>query len=263
MAKTDLISLAGKTAIITGAASGLGLATTELLSECGAKVALIDINPNGEQDAKRLRELGREAIFFNCDVRVEEQVKSTVAAVCEKFGGVDILFNNAGVVVRKYMTQYTLEEWNYVVETGLSGTFLLSKYVIPVMEKRGGGSIINTGSGWGVTGGDRATSYCAVKGGIVNLTKAMAIDHGASNIRVNCVCPGDTDTAMLRDEGWQTGAVHDEASMEAYLKDCGVGRPLGRIGEPMDTAKAVLFFASDMSTWVTGTILPVDGGGVA
>jgi NAD(P)-dependent dehydrogenase (short-subunit alcohol dehydrogenase family) len=131
------------------------------------------------------------------------------------------------------------------------------------MEKRGGGSIINTGSGWGLKGGDLAAAYCAVKGGIVNLTRAMAIDHGSTNIRVNCVCPGDTDTAMLRDEGWQTGAVRDETSMDAYLKDCGSGRPLGRIGLPEDIARAVLFFASDMSSWITGAFLSVDGGGNA
>jgi len=263
MADANLISLAGKTAIITGAASGLGLGAAELLSAHGAKVALVDINASGENDAKRLRDLGREAAFFACDVRREEQVEQTVAAVLQKFGGVDILFNNAGVVVRKTIKEYTVQEWDFVLETGLKGTFLFSKHVIPVMEKRGGGSIINTGSGWGLKGGERAASYCAVKGGIVNLTRAMAIDHGPDNIRVNCVCPGDTDTAMLRDEGWQTGVVHDDATMEEYLKDCASGRPLGRIGVPEDIAKAVLFFASDMSGWVTGAFLSVDGGGNA
>jgi len=259
----NIISLTGKTALITGAASGLGLGAAEMLSAHGAKVALIDINPKGEQEAERLRKSGREAAFFKCDVRVEEQVKGTVAAVCKTFGGIDILFNNAGVVVRKTVKDLSEEEWDFVIDVTLKGAFLFSKHVIPVMEARGGGSIINTGSGWGLKGGDRAPSYCAAKGGIVNLTRALAIDHGPSNIRVNTVCPGDTDTAMLRDEGWQIGAVKDEGSMEKYLKDCASGRPLGRIGAPEDIARAVLFFASDMSQWVTGAVLSVDGGGNA
>ena len=263
MSTLDLISLTGKTAVITGAASGIGLGAANLLSEFGAKVALIDVDPKGGQEAERLKGLGREAAFFPCDVRDEKQVKQTVSAVCEKFGGVDILFNNAGVTVRKTVKDLTEEEWDFVLGVGLKGTFLFSKHVIPVMEKRGGGSIINTGSGWGLKGGDLAAAYCAVKGGIVNLTRAMAIDHGSANIRVNSVNPGDTDTNMLRDEGRQTGVATDDATMEAYLKDCGSGRPLARIGLPEDIARAVLFFASDMSSWVTGAALSVDGGGNA
>ena len=264
MADANLISLSGKVALITGAASGIGLGTAELLAAYGAKVAMIDVSPRGEAEAERLRSLGREAAFFNCDVREESQVSDTVTAVCQQWGGIDILFNNAGVTVRKTVKDLTADEWDFVLDVGLKGTFLFSKHVIPVMEKRGGGSIINTGSGWGLKGGDLAAAYCAVKGGIVNLTRAMAIDHGPANIRVNSVNPGDTDTDMLRDEGLQTGAATtDEASMNSYLKDCGCDRPLARIGLPEDIAKAVLFFASDMSSWVTGAALSVDGGGNA
>lgn len=263
MTEASLISLRGKTAVITGAASGIGLGAAKLLSEYGAKVAMVDINERGGPEAENLKNLGREAAYFKCDVRVEEQVESVVAEVCQKFGGIDILFNNAGVTVRKTVKDLTEREWDYVLGVGLKGTFLFSKHVIPVMESRGGGSIINTGSGWGLKGGDLAAAYCAVKGGIVNLTRAMAIDHGPANIRVNSVCPGDTDTAMLRDEGWQTGAVTDDNMMASYLKDCGSGRPLARIGMPEDIARAVLFLASDMSSWVTGAALSVDGGGNA
>jgi NAD(P)-dependent dehydrogenase (short-subunit alcohol dehydrogenase family) len=134
----------------------------------------------------------------------------------------------------------------------------MSKYVIPVMVKNGGGSIINTGSGWGLKGGDKAASYCAAKAGVVNLTRAMAIDHGPDNIRVNCVCPGDTDTPMLRGEARQLG--FDE---ESFLESSGKERPLRRIGVPRDVANAVLFLASDLSSWITGTTLVVDGGGLA
>ena len=263
MAGKDLISLEGKIAVITGAATGIGLGTAKLLSEHGAKVAMVDVDPQGEKEAAGLRAAGYEAAFFKCDVRVEEEVSQTVSAICDMFGGIDILFNNAGVTVRKTVKDLTEQEWDFVLGVGLKGAFLFSKYTIPVMEKRGGGSIINSGSGWGLKGGDLAAAYCAVKGGIVNLTRAMAIDHGKDNIRVNSVCPGDTDTNMLRDEGRQTGVVKTEDMMDAYLEDCGTDRPLKRIGLPEDIARAVLYLASDMSSWVSGAALSVDGGGNA
>ena len=134
----------------------------------------------------------------------------------------------------------------------------MSKHVIPEMTKGGGGSIVNTGSGWGLKGGDKAAAYCAVKGGIVNLTRAMAIDHGPQNIRVNSVNPGDTDTALLREEGRQLGEP-----LDAFLRDSAKGRPLERLGTPEDIAYTVLFLFSDMSRWTTGTALVVDGGGIA
>jgi len=263
MSDKKLLSLDGRIAVITGAAAGIGLGTAKLLSEYGAKVVLVDVDPEGEKEAEKLRAKGREAVFFICDVRVEEQVKKVVSAVCDKFGGIDILFNNAGVTVRKTVKDLTEEEWDFVIDVGLKGCFLFSKHVIPVMEARGGGSIINSGSGWGLKGGDLAAAYCALKGGVVNLTRAMAIDHGSSNIRVNSICPGDTDTAMLRDEGRQTGIVTSEDKMDAYLEDCGCDRPLERIGVPEDIARGVLYLASDMSSWVTGIALSVDGGGNA
>jgi NAD(P)-dependent dehydrogenase (short-subunit alcohol dehydrogenase family) len=176
----------------------------------------------------------------------------------KEFGRIDILFNNAGVTVRKTVVDLTEDEWDFVLDVGLKGTYLLSKYTIPVMAKNGGGSIINTGSGWGLKGGDKAAAYCAVKGGIVNLTRAMAIDHGAQNVRVNSVNPGDTDTALLREEGRQLGE-----EIEAFLVDSAKGRPLERLGTPHDIAKAVLFLASDLSSWITGAALVVDGGGIA
>lgn len=261
--RKDVLSLAGKVAIITGAASGIGLGTAELLSAYGAAIALVDVSPDGEKAASSIRKAGGRAEFFKCNVTNAEEVRSTVEAIKEKFGHIDILFNNAGVTVRKTVVELDEKEWDFVLDVGLKGTFLFSKYVIPVMADNGGGSIINTGSGWGLKGGDSAAAYCAVKGGIVNLTRAMAIDHGHQKIRVNSVNPGDTDTAMLRDEGVQTGLVKDALSQEAYLKDCGIGRPLARIGQPEDIANAVLFLASDLSGWVTGAALVVDGGGLA
>ncbi len=261
--RKDLLSLDGKVAVITGAASGIGLGTAELLSTYGATVAMLDLNPNGENEAIRISKTGRTAKFYKCNVTDNNEVKNTVEAIKSDFDRIDILFNNAGVTVRKTVVDLTEKEWDFVLDVGLKGTFLMSKYVIPIMAAQGGGSIINTGSGWGLKGGDLAAAYCAVKGGIVNLTRALAIDHGPQNIRVNSVNPGDTDTAMLRDEGVQTGLVKDNVSRDEYLKDCGISRPLKRIGMPEDIARAVLFLASDMSSWITGAAIVVDGGGIA
>lgn len=261
--KKDLLNLTGKVAVVTGGSSGIGLGVVEILSAYGAKVAMVDISPKGEEKAKELRDAGREVSFFQCDVTAEEQVKSTVEAVVKAYGPIDILHNNAGVTVRKTIADLTEKEWDFVLDVGLKGLFLFSKHVIPVMAANGGGSIINTGSGWGLKGGDLAAAYCAVKGGIVNVTRAMAIDHGHQKIRVNSINPGDTDTAMLRDEGRQTGIVKDEAEQDAYLADCGTSRPLARIGMPEDIANAALFLASDLSSWITGAALVVDGGGIA
>ena len=257
--KKDPLNLTGKVAVVTGGSSGIGLGVVEILSAYGAKVAMVDISPKGEEKAEELRQAGRDVTFFKCDVTNEEQVKATIDGVVAKYGRIDVLHNNAGVTVRKTIADLTEKEWDFVLDVGLKGLFLFSKHTIPVMAANGGGSIINTGYGWGLKGGDLAAAYCAVKGGIVNVTRAMAIDHGPQNIRVNSVNPGDTDTAMLRDEGKQTGA----SQMDAYLADCGTSRPLARIGMPEDIANAVLFLASDLSSWITGAALVVDGGGIA
>jgi NAD(P)-dependent dehydrogenase (short-subunit alcohol dehydrogenase family) len=139
----------------------------------------------------------------------------------------------------------------------VKSVFLMSRYAVPVMARAGGGVIINAASGWGLVGGPRAAAYCASKGAVVLLTKAMAIDHGPQNIRVNCICPGDTDTPMLREEARQLGQ-----SEELFLQEA-AQRPLQRIGTPEDVAQAVLYLASDVSSYVTGTALVVDGGGLA
>ncbi len=257
---TDWISLKGKVALISGGASGIGLGTARVLAAHGARVLLLDLNEAaGRAAAEELAGLGYEAEFVRCDVTAEEDCRNAARTAEERYGRIDVLFNNAGVTVRKTVVDLTEKEWDFVLGVGLKGTFLLSKHVIPVMTKNGGGSIINTGSGWGLKGGDCAAAYCAVKGGIVNLTRAMAIDHGPQNIRVNSVNPGDTDTAMLREEGRQLG----REDIGGFLADSARGRPLERLGTPEDIGKAVLFLASDLSSWVTGAALVVDGGGIA
>mgnify|MGYP000302540138 CR=1 FL=1 len=180
-------------------------------------------------------------------------------ALVKSYQSQGILITLVGGVI----DQLEEKEWDFVLDVGLKGLFLMSKHVIPEMRKVGGGSIVNTGSGWGLKGGDQAAAYCAVKGGIVNVTRAMAIDHGKDNIRVNSINPGDTVTAMMISEGRQTGEIKSDADIEEFLKSCGSGRPLARIGQPEDIAKGVLFLCSDLASWVTGAALVVDGGGIA
>ncbi len=254
----DLISLEGKVAIVTGAASGIGLITAKLLAEVGATVALIDINESdGLGVMEQILETGGKAKFFLCDVTADSESKITVEDIYKEFGRIDILFNNAGVIRRKNVLDLEEKDWDLTMDVNLKAIYLLSKQVIPIMIKGKGGSIINTGSGWGIKGGPNAVAYCAAKGGVVNMTRAMAIDHGKDGIRVNCVCPGDIDTPLLRGEAKQLGV--DE---EMFMKEA-ADRPLNRVGIPEDVANTVLYLASDLSSWVTGTSIIVDGGGLA
>ncbi len=254
----ELLSLKGKTAVVTGGASGIGRGTAIRLAEMGADIALIDIRQDkGEEVVKEIESINGRAVLFICDVSSGSDCKRITGKIIEKFGKIDILFNNAGVAVRKDSVDLTEEEWDIALDVTLKGIFLLSHHIIPYMIKNGGGSIINTGSGWSLKGGPKAVSYCAAKGGVLNLTRAMAIDHGKHNIRVNCVCPGDIDTPMLRSECAQLNESED-----SFMKDA-ANRPIARVGTPEDVADAVLFLASNMSKWITGTHLVVDGGGIA
>jgi NAD(P)-dependent dehydrogenase (short-subunit alcohol dehydrogenase family) len=254
----DLVSLEGRVAIVTGAASGIGFASAKLLAEVGAIVALIDIDEKkGKEAAKEIQDAGGKAKFFLCDVSSDSECKSTVEAIHKDYGKINILFNNAGVMRRKNVLNLEENEWNLMIDVNLKSIYLLSRHVIPIMIKGKGGSIINNGSGWALHGGPNAVAYCAAKGGVLNMTRAMAIDHGKDNIRVNCVCPGDVDTPLLRGEAKQLGIDEEEFMKEA------ADRPLNRVGAPQDVAQAVLYLASDLSSWVTGTFLLIDGGGLA
>jgi NAD(P)-dependent dehydrogenase (short-subunit alcohol dehydrogenase family) len=254
----DLTALEGRIAVITGGASGIGLGVASRLAEAGAEVALLDIDDERGQEAVRgLEERGFRASYYHCDVTSGAECGRVTEEIIADFGKIDILFNNAGVAIRKNTVDLAEEEWDLALNVLLKSIYLLSHHVIPHMIAGGGGSIINTGSGWSLKGGADAVSYCAAKGGVLNLTRAMAIDHGRHNIRVNCVCPGDVDTPLLRSECEQLGQDTDDFMREA------ADRPLNRVGTPTDVANAALFFASDMSTWVTGAFLAVDGGGTA
>jgi NAD(P)-dependent dehydrogenase (short-subunit alcohol dehydrogenase family) len=252
---SESLCLEGRVAVVTGAASGIGFGCARFLSEMGASVALFDVD--GEKGAAAAAELGPKARFVKVDVRSEESCRKGVAEAKRAFGRIDALVNCAGVIRRRTVVDLTEAEWDLVLDVGLKGIFLVSKFVVPIMAEQGGGGIVNIGSGWGVKGGPKAVAYCAAKGGTVNMTRAMAIDHGPQNIRVNCVCPGDVDTPLLRDEGRQLGM--DPQKWLAESAD----RPIHRVGQPLDIAKAVYFLVSDLSPWVSGSIVVVDGGGTA
>lgn len=253
-----MTGLQAKRALITGAASGIGRATAMLFAQEGAAVAVVDIDESaGQEVARTITAAGGRAIFIRGDVSQAADCRRVVQAAVEQLGGLDILFNNAGIIRRANVLETTEAEWERVMAVNVKSIFLLSKYAIPVMVAAGGGVIINTGSGWGLVGGKDALAYCASKGAVVNMTRAMALDHGGQHIRVNCLCPGDTDTAMLRHEARQLGA-----SDEAFLAGA-ADRPLRRIGRPEDIAQAALYLAGDASAFVTGAVLVVDGGGLA
>ena len=252
------MGLAGEVALVTGGGSGIGRATALLLAREGAAVAVVDLDEARAQAvAREIESEGGQAIAVRCDVSQAAECQRAIQETVATFGRLDILFNNAGIILRASVLEISEDEWDRVMAVNVKSIYLMSRLAIPVMEMGGGGAIVNTGSGWGLTGGRDAVSYCASKGAVVNMTRAMALDHASQKIRVNCVCPGDTDTGMLRSEAQQLGA-----STEAFLAEA-ADRPLGRIGKPEDIAQAVLYLASEASSFVTGATLVVDGGGLA
>jgi NAD(P)-dependent dehydrogenase (short-subunit alcohol dehydrogenase family) len=253
-----LISLEGRTSVISGAASGIGRGIARKLAEAGSAVALLDIDAQKGNKAKdEILSLGVKAEFYRCDVSLVSDCRETIEEIVKEFKSIDILVNNAGAILRKSVVDLDEEDWDFLLSLNLKPVYILSHYVIPHMVKKGGGSIVNIGSGWGLKGGPKAAAYCASKGAVVNLTRAMAIDRGGDNIRVNCVCPGDVKTALLQKEAGQIKMDFEKFLIEASR------RPIPRVGMPEDVANAVLFLACSLSDWVTGSVFVVDGGGLA
>jgi NAD(P)-dependent dehydrogenase (short-subunit alcohol dehydrogenase family) len=250
--------LANQSALITGGTSGIGEATALLFAREGAQVAVTGRDEGrGRRVVSSIEKGGGRAIFVRTDVRKAADCQNAVVETVKTFGRVDILFNNAGIFYPHDTLECSEEEWDEQIDINLKGVFLMSKAALPGMITQGRGVIINNSSGWGIVGGDKAVAYCASKGGVVLMTKAMAIDHGRRGIRVNCICPGDVETPMLPVDAKMRGL-----KWEDYLAGC-ANRPLGRIGTVEEIAKAVLFLAADDSSFMTGAALIVDGGGTA
>src|SRR3979409_1601295 len=219
--------LAEKVALITGAASGIGRATGLLFAREGAAVARAVVNGDaGQRVADQIAQSGGRAFFEPVDVTRAADCQRLVERAIREFGPIDILVNHAGIIRRATILDLSEDDWDRVMAVNVKSIYLLSREVIPHMQKAGGGTIINTASGWGLTGGPKAAFYCSSKGAFVLLTKAMAVDHGPQHIRVNCICPGDTDTGMLREEAQQLGEENSRFLAEAAK------RPLGRVGAP-------------------------------
>ena len=246
--------LEGKVALVTGGTEGMGYATAKEFLIEGAKVMISGRSPEkGERAVSSLRQLG-EIAFVQGDVSKSEDAERMVESTVEKFGRIDILFNNAGIYLEKDAEETSEAEWDSVIDVNLKGTFLVSRCAVPHMKRQGGGAIVNNSSDAGLVGNPSCVAYCASKGGVTVMTKAMALDYAKMNIRVNCVNPAVIDTPMVERE------VSHAENTEEYVRKMNADHPIGRIGLPREVARTVVFLASDGASFITGAAISVDGG---
>lgn len=256
-----MMRLEGKVAVITGAASGQGHTAAHLFAGEGAKMVVSDVNGEGaEETANSIRASGGEAVAVATDVARESDVKAMIRIATDEFGRLDVLFNNAGVgySASERMTMASVvdtpeEDWDAILAINLKGVAMGCKHAIPVMEQQGGGAIVNNASINALVGLSGADAYTAAKGGVVALTRVLAVDWGPKNIRVNCICPGGVDTPMI------APAIADE-QVATFMRE---STPLGRLARPEETARVALFLASDEASYLNGAVIPVDGGWTA
>lgn len=248
----NLMDLSGRVAIVTGGNGGIGLGMAKGLANAGAAIIVAGRNAAKNQAAvNELEAAGAKAAAIEVDVTSEDSCRALVAGAAERFGRVDILINNAGTNIRKQPQEYAAAEWHTVIDTNLTSAFLLSQAVYPEMKKAGGGKIINIGSMMSIFGASFAMPYAASKGGIVQMTKALATAWAKDNIQVNAVLPGWIDTDLTRQARIDVPGLHERVLART---------PAGRWGDPGDFAGIALFLASPASDFVTGTAIPVDGG---
>jgi meso-butanediol dehydrogenase / (S,S)-butanediol dehydrogenase / diacetyl reductase len=238
-----------RVAIVTGGASGMGAATVRRLAAGGANVMIVD--RNGDLAQTVATEVGGTAIVG--DVSDSSFCDGAVAATMERHGGLDVLVNAAGVIVRASGEDTTDEQWTKIMGVNVSGTFFMCRAALRVMKTSGGGAIVNFGSIWGDLGSAGVAAYCASKGAVHNLTRALAMDHAADGIRVNAVCPGEVNTPMLQSE-------RAEAVTDQLLTAIAATVPMGRLADPDEIARVVCFLASDDASYMTGALVSVDAG---
>lgn len=254
--------LTGKVAIITGATSGIGKATALLFADEEALVVMTGRRAGlGQRLETEIRERGGRCLFVETDHCQSEACAGVVDRALAEFGRIDILFNNAGIVTGGTAESTTEEVWEQTLAINVTAVWRMSKLVLPHMRRQGGGVIVNNGSDWSVVAGRDAFPYIMSKGAVAMMTKAMALDYARENIRVNAVCPGDTLVDRWLEKGYFEDA--DPVTMEEAMRESSAYIPMGRFGKPGEIARAVLFLASDDSSFVTGHLLLVDGGNTA
>jgi len=261
-AENEMAKLSNKVAIVTGATSGIGKATALLFADEGAQVVVTGRRAGlgrGVEDEIRAR--GSRGLFVEADHTRADDCARVVERTLAEFGRVDILFNNAGIVTSGTAETTSEEIWDATLAINVTAVWRMSRLVIPHMKRQGGGAIVNNGSDWSVVAGRDAFPYVMSKGAVAMLTKAMALDYAQDNIRVNAVCPGDTFVERWTEKGYFEGS--DPVTIQEAMKESSAYIPLGRFGKPEEIAKAVLFLASEDSSFVTGHLLLVDGGNTA
>jgi NAD(P)-dependent dehydrogenase (short-subunit alcohol dehydrogenase family) len=254
--------LSGKAALVTGGTSGIGAATAVLFAAEGADVVITGRRTGlGKEIVAALTRYGVRGAYVEADHTKLEDCERSVAETVRLLGRIDILFNNAGVVMQGTAESTSEEDWASLMNLNLTAVWRMSRMVLPPMRAQGGGVIVNNASDWGVVGAENALAYAVSKAAVVQLTRCMALDHAAENIRVNAVCPGDTFVDRWLEKGYFEAS--DPVTLEQAKTEAAAGLPMKRFGQPEEIARAVLFLAGIDSSYMTGQVLVVDGGNTA